>query len=53
MRVIFITAHDDDAAREAAMSAGAVGFVRKPFDQSVLLDLVEHALAQSWPEVKS
>ena len=46
MRVIFITAHDDDDARTTAMARGAVGFVRKPFDQAVLLELVEQAVSQ-------
>ena len=46
MRVIFITAHDDDEARATAMARGAVGFVRKPFDQAVLLELVEQAVSQ-------
>jgi two-component system, LuxR family, response regulator FixJ len=43
--VIFITAHEDEEARETAMACGAIGFVRKPFDESVLIDLVEHAVA--------
>jgi FixJ family two-component response regulator len=42
--VIFITAHEDDEARQSAMASGALGFVRKPFDESVLLNLVEHAV---------
>jgi FixJ family two-component response regulator len=44
--VIFITAHEDEEARETAMAGGALGFVRKPFDESVLLNLVAHAVAQ-------
>ena len=43
--VIFITAHEDDEARETAMASGAIGFVRKPFDESVLMNLVEYAVA--------
>jgi FixJ family two-component response regulator len=43
--VIFITAHDDEEAREKAMACGAIGVVRKPFDQHVLLDLVDHAVS--------
>jgi two-component system response regulator FixJ len=49
MRVIFITAHDDDAARDDALARGAVGFVRKPFDQDVLLGVVERAVALAQP----
>jgi len=43
--VIFITAHEDEEAHETAMACGAIGFVRKPFDESVLMVLVEHAVA--------
>ena len=42
--VIFITAHEDEEARETAMASGAIGFVRKPFDESVLMNLVDHAM---------
>ena len=43
--VIFITAHEDEEAVETAMACGAIGFVRKPFDESVLMNLVDHAVA--------
>ena len=38
--VIFMTAHDDDAARDAAMTAGAIGFIRKPFDEISLFERI-------------
>jgi FixJ family two-component response regulator len=42
--VIFITAHEDADARDAAMEAGATAFLQKPFDDRALLDAVETGL---------
>jgi len=42
--VIFITAHGDERMRMQAMSAGAVDFLAKPFDDEVLLRSVRAAL---------
>jgi FixJ family two-component response regulator len=42
---IFITAHGDEKMRLQAMRAGAVKFLMKPFDGSILLDAVGVALA--------
>ena len=42
---IFITAHDDAPTRERARRAGAVGYLRKPFDDAALIASVERALA--------
>ena len=42
--VIFITAHDDDIRRRQAIEAGAVGFLRKPFDASALIRIVQGSL---------
>ena len=44
--VIFITAFDDDEARETARRAGAVGYFRKPFDDQALLDAIAFATGQ-------
>jgi FixJ family two-component response regulator len=41
--VIFITAHDDEATRKAAMKAGCVALLRKPFLSRLLLDAIEKA----------
>ena len=41
---IFITAHDDAPTRERARRAGAVGYLRKPFDDNALIASVERAL---------
>lgn len=38
--IIFITAHGDEKMRLRAMRDGAVAFLAKPFDNSVLLDRV-------------
>ena len=43
--IIFITAHGDEKMRMQAMRAGAVDFLTKPFDEKVLLDCLEAALA--------
>jgi FixJ family two-component response regulator len=42
--LIFITALDDAQTRRQAMTAGAVEFLSKPFDQEVLLEKVRAAL---------
>jgi FixJ family two-component response regulator len=42
--VIFITAHDEEGAEEHALRAGAVGFLRKPFRDEVLVGLIQNAL---------
>ena len=42
--IIFITAHSDDKIKQQAMTAGAVEFLSKPFDDEVLLEKVRAAL---------
>ena len=44
--VVFVSAHGDDGVRERAMKAGAVGFLDKPFDDELLIELVGSALAE-------
>ncbi|WP_404993291.1 response regulator transcription factor [Cupriavidus pauculus] len=44
LSVIFITAHDVPQARDAALSAGAIGYFRKPFNATQLIDLVRSTL---------
>jgi FixJ family two-component response regulator len=41
---VFITAHGDGKTREQALSAGAVGYLTKPFDDEALLQYVRTAL---------
>jgi FixJ family two-component response regulator len=43
---IFVTAHGDGKTQEQTMSAGAVAYLTKPFDDEVLLEHVRAALAR-------
>jgi FixJ family two-component response regulator len=45
--VIFITAHDEVGVREKALSAGAVAFLRKPFDDELLIKTLDEALKRT------
>ena len=45
--VIFITAHDDTAVRDQALAAGALAFVRKPFNDELLIEILNVALKQN------
>jgi FixJ family two-component response regulator len=42
--IIFITAHGDAGMRIQAMRGGAVEFLSKPFDDTVLLEIVHAAI---------
>ncbi|HSK31175.1 MAG TPA: response regulator [Candidatus Limnocylindria bacterium] len=42
--IIFITAHDDDDIRTRALAAGAVAFLRKPFNDDLFIRTVQEAL---------
>lgn len=44
--IIFITAHGDEETRSRAMRAGAVAFLAKPFERTVLLEHVRACLEQ-------
>ena len=44
--VIFITAHDDVGARERALAAGAIAFIRKPFQDELLIKTMREALSR-------
>lgn len=41
--IIFITAHEDDHARQRALALGAVAFLRKPFQEQVLIEAIRTA----------
>ena len=45
--IIFITGHGDIAMAERAMDRGALDFLPKPFDDSVLLEAVAHAVGKA------
>lgn len=42
--MIFITAHDDVEIREKALAAGAVAFLRKPFNDELLIKTLRASL---------
>jgi CheY-like chemotaxis protein len=43
--IIFITASENPELRERARALGAVGFIKKPFDATLLADVIEMALS--------
>jgi len=45
--VIFITAHDEIGVRERAPQAGAVAFLRKPFNDELLIKTLDEAIKRS------
>jgi FixJ family two-component response regulator len=47
MPIIFVTAFPDENFRQRAMSAGAIGFLSKPFDEAALIDRLKTALSIS------
>ncbi len=51
-RIIFISGRDDPSVRQVALEAGAFGFLSKPFDDEVLLQLVRLAIAGRGARVK-
>jgi len=44
MPIIFITAHDEGDVRARALAAGALAYLRKPFDDEVFLRSVRTAI---------
>jgi len=44
--IIFITAYDDASTRERIARSRAVAYLRKPFDERVLLDAIRAAVGQ-------
>jgi FixJ family two-component response regulator len=42
--IVFITAYDEVGARERALGAGAVAFMRKPFSEEILIATLQAAL---------
>jgi FixJ family two-component response regulator len=48
--IVFITAYDDASTRERVNRAGAVGYLRKPFDQETLIEAIRRAIGQAASE---
>src|SRR5260370_21682714 len=44
-RIIFMTGRDDPSVRATALDAGAFGFLAKPFEDEVLVQLIHNAVA--------
>lgn len=44
--VIVITGYADATTESRALAAGARAFLKKPFDDALLIDVVEHAIAE-------
>jgi len=45
--IIFITAHDDARTQERIAKSGAVGHLRKPYDEQTVLDAIRRAVQGS------
>lgn len=46
MPIIFISAHEDVSTREQALKAGAIAFLKKPFEDQILIEKVNSALSR-------
>jgi FixJ family two-component response regulator len=44
MPIVFVSAHDDAVMRANTLRAGAVAFLKKPFDDNTLLDALHRAI---------
>jgi FixJ family two-component response regulator len=47
MPIIFITAHENEEIKNAAIQAGAVAFFQKPFEEDALLSAISKGLEKS------
>jgi DNA-binding response OmpR family regulator len=45
--VIFITANDSETTRKAALEAGCIAYLPKPFPTKSLMDALDSALGQT------
>ncbi len=44
MPIVFVSAHEEAAMRAIALRAGAIAFLKKPFDNSALLDALNRSI---------
>jgi FixJ family two-component response regulator len=42
--IVFVSAHEDGVMRATALRAGAMAFLKKPFDDSALLDALDRSM---------
>lgn len=47
LQVIMVSGHGDGAMGRKAIEAGAVGFIEKPYDENLLLEVVGQALSSA------
>jgi FixJ family two-component response regulator len=45
--IVFMTAHDEPGTREQALRAGAIAFLRKPFNDELFVTTIQAALAKA------
>jgi FixJ family two-component response regulator len=48
MPTIFISAYFEERIRQSVIEAGAIGYLRKPFDDESLIELLQWALGGEW-----
>ena len=44
MPIVFVSAHEDAVMRANALRAGAIAFLKKPFDDSMLLEALDRSI---------
>ena len=44
MPIVFVSAHENAVTRANALRAGAIAFLKKPFDDSALLDALDRSM---------
>ena len=44
MPIVFVSAHEEAMTRANAMRAGAIAFLKKPFDNNALLDALNRSI---------
>ena len=44
MPIVFVSAHEEAITRANALRAGAIAFLKKPFDNSTLLDALNRSI---------
>ena len=44
MAIVFVSAHEDGVMRAKSLRAGAIAFLKKPFDDNTLVDALHRAM---------